>query len=127
MLSLSGFPSATTAADFTADFLKEARVRGYGQVMVDYLNALNESSKLPSELKEAFDLEMSKALRVAAMNDAFNAKEREKWQTESKERLEKFVKEHANHPEVASAQTSFGELAMDRGAGSSPAITRHAR
>lgn len=101
------------AADFSAEFLKAARDRGYGRVMVDYLSSLNASGKLPSEMKETFDIEMSRALRLAAKNDAFNREEREKWNTEANQLLEKFVKEHKDHPAVATAQSTYGDLAME--------------
>ena len=115
LLFAAGGTSTLFGADYSSEFLKEARNRGYGRVMVEYLTQLKESNRLPSELKETFDIEMSKALRVAAAKDAFNLEEREKWQAESKSRLEAFVKSHPEHPEVASAQSAFGDLAVERG------------
>jgi tetratricopeptide (TPR) repeat protein len=109
--------SHALAADFSLEFLKKAGEQGYGRVMVDYLTLLKDQSKLPSDLQEVYDLELARALRVAALRDAYNKEEREAWLTQSKEHLEKFLKEHADHPQVATAQVSFGDLALERGLG----------
>ena len=72
------------------------------------------SGRLPKELAETYDLELSRSYRVA-VGEAFNAAEAEARTAKAQEHLDKFLKEHADHPEVARAMDSWGDLALDRG------------
>ncbi|MCD4728743.1 MAG: hypothetical protein K8R46_13850, partial [Pirellulales bacterium] len=90
-------------------FLQVLRENGYGDMAVDYLRILDKRSDLPQEVRDVWDLEMSKSLRAAA-DDAFDAHDYERLIAESQKHLAKFIREKPDHPAVASAIVSWGEL-----------------
>jgi hypothetical protein len=106
-------PGAALAKEPVAEFLRAAQQQGYGEVALDYLEQLRASGRLPSSLKETWDLELSRSYR-AAVAEAFNAAEAETRAAKAQEHLEKFLKEHPDHPEVAGAMEAWGDLALDR-------------
>ncbi len=48
------------------EFLHALQEQGYGDVAVDYLKTLKEHDEVPKELRETWDLEMSRSLRSGA-------------------------------------------------------------
>src|SRR5262245_3551264 len=82
------------------EFLHAAQDRGYGEVAVDYLQRLHDSRRLPKSLTETYDLELSRSLRIAVA-EAFNAGEADQRLAKAQSHLDKFLKEHPDHPEVA--------------------------
>src|SRR3972149_172916 len=79
-------------------FLRALQEQGYGDVAVDYLNMLKQRDDMPKPLRETWDLEMSRSLRVAAEN-AYNAKEHDSLMEEAEKHLAKFIREKPNHPQ----------------------------
>ena len=80
----------------------------YGDMAVEYLNLLAKQPEMPPEIRDVWDLEMSKTLKAAA-TDAFDAHERERLLDESQEHLAKFLKEKPGHPAAANALAEWGD------------------
>ncbi len=106
--------AASCAEEQVIEFLHAAQDQGYGEVAVDYLNRLQSQGTLPKELADTFDLELSRSYRVAVA-EAFNAAEAEQRLAKAQTHLDKFLKEHPDHPEVARAMESWGDIGLDRG------------
>ncbi|MGD9720427.1 MAG: hypothetical protein AB7O59_06655 [Pirellulales bacterium] len=113
-LLLAGWAALARAAEPAVEFLHAAQDRGYGEVAIAYLEQLRASGRLPQDLAETYDLELSRSYR-AAVAEAFNATEAATRMTKAQEHLDKFLQEHANHPQVARAMESWGDLTLDRG------------
>ena len=106
--------AASVAEEPVTAFLCAAQDHGYGEVAIDYLEQLRTSGRVPKELDETFDLELSRSYRIAVA-EAFNAAEAEQRLAKAQSLLDKFLKEHNDHPELARAIDSWGEIALDRG------------
>jgi len=102
------------AEEPTFEFLRALEDRGYGEATIDYLEQLRAAKRLPKSLVELYDLELSRSYRLAVA-EAFNATEADARQAKAQDHLDKFLKEHPEHPEVARAMESWGDLALDRG------------
>ena len=87
-------------------FLRAAQEQGYGEASLDYLEQLQAAGRLPAELKETWDLELSRSYR-AAVAEAFNAAEAEAQLAKAQTHLDKFLREHPDHPAVAGAMESI--------------------
>ena len=94
-------------------FLHALQEQGYGDVAVDYLNMLKQSDDLPKELRETWDLEMSKSLRSAAQN-AYNAEDSESLMLEAEKSLAKFLEEKPNNPQAFEARALLANFSMDK-------------
>jgi tetratricopeptide (TPR) repeat protein len=105
---------AARADEAFIPFLDGLYERGYGDLAVDYLKQVSVRSDLPADFRAVLDLEMATALRVAAA-ETLNADESAQKLTAAQEYLEKFLKEHADHPRAAAAFVAFGDLASERG------------
>ncbi len=95
------------------EFVHAAQEQGYGEIAIDYLEQLKAAGRLPPELAQTYDLELSRSYRAAA-SEAFNAAEAEERIAKAQSYLDKFLKEHADHPDVARAIESWGDIALDR-------------
>ena len=80
---------------------------------VEYLKILDKRPDLPPEIRDVWDLEMSKSLKAAAA-DAFDAKEYEQLMDESQKHLAKFIKEKPDHPAAATAMAAWGDFLVKR-------------
>ncbi|MEX0679463.1 MAG: hypothetical protein WD063_20475 [Pirellulales bacterium] len=94
-------------------FVHAAQAHGYGEAALDYLEQLRALGRVPRELNETWDLELSRSYR-AAVAEAFNAAEAETRQAKAQTHLDKFLKEHPDHPAVAGAMESWGDMTLDR-------------
>ncbi len=94
-------------------FLRGLHERGHGDLAVHYLNQIKERPDLSEEVKTTWDLEMARSLRVAA-NETPNVDLQQKHILEAQQSLDKFLKEHANHEEAASAQMTSGDISLFR-------------
>src|SRR5436190_7628131 len=94
-------------------FLRGLHERGHGDLAVHYLNQIKERPDLPEEMKTTWDLELARSLRVAA-NETPNVDLQQKHILEAQQSLDKFLKEHANHEEAASAQMTSGDISLFR-------------
>jgi hypothetical protein len=92
-------------------FVHALQQHGYGDMAVDYLETLAKRPDLAPEVREVWDLEMSKSL-VAAAADAFDLREKEQLLKQSREHLAKFIREHPNHPATAVATASWGDFLL---------------
>ncbi|MGD0656184.1 MAG: hypothetical protein ABSA16_17750 [Thermoguttaceae bacterium] len=90
--------------------------KDYGDMAVDYLNMLKRNDDLPKELRESWDLEMSKSLRFEARDarDAYNAEESESLLREAEKHLAKFLREKPDHPEASEARAMLADFSMDK-------------
>ena len=94
-------------------FLHALQASGYGDMAVEYLKTLKDQPDLPPEIREVWDLEMSKSLKAAAAV-AFDEKERESLMDESQKYLAKFIKEKPNHPGATIAMAAWGDFLAKR-------------
>lgn len=104
---------AAQAADDSVRFLHALQENGYGDVAVEYLKSLKDQPDLPAELRDVWDLEMSKSLRSAA-GAAFDDREANALMEESQNYLTKFVKEKPDHPDALIATANWGEFLVKR-------------
>jgi hypothetical protein len=96
------------------EFVNGLRQRNLGELAIEYLTSIQKRPDLPADVKEVLDLELAKSHSSAAL-ETRNVDDARKHLTEAKGLLDKFVKEHANHPQVASASTTYGDLAFRGG------------
>ncbi len=116
-IALAAVGAVAAAEEPVLQFLHAAQDQGYGEIAIDYLQRLKAAGRVPPELAQTFDLELSRSYRVAVA-EAFNPAEAQERTAKAQAYLDKFLKEHADHPEVARAIESWGDMALDR------AITR---
>jgi len=112
-LLLVAVPGRTAAQESPQRFLDALQENGYGDMAVEYLKLLEKRPDLPADLRDVWDLEMSKALRAAA-SDAFDAREYEQLMDESQKALAKFIKEKPDHPEAVTAMAAWGDFLVKR-------------
>jgi tetratricopeptide (TPR) repeat protein len=113
VLLLVAAPGRAAAQEAPQRFLDALRENGYGDMAVEYLKLLEKRPDLPADLRDVWDLEMSKALRAAA-SDAFDAKEYEQLMDESEKALARFIKEKPDHPEAVTAMAAWGDFLVKR-------------
>ncbi len=94
-------------------FLHALEDQGYGDMAVDYLNMLKRNDDLSKELRDAWDLEMSKSLRSAA-ESAYNAEESETLMREAEKHLTKFLQEKPDHAEASEARAIWANFSMEK-------------
>jgi hypothetical protein len=99
---------------YGVEFLHRLQDVGYGDVAMDYIEVLAKRADLPDEVRQLLDLERSKSLRVAAQN-AYDNRLAEQYAAESRRYLDKFLKEHADHPLAGAAILAWGDADLDRG------------
>ncbi len=104
----------TWAEDRDLAFVHVLQARGMGDVAADYLQALIKQPDCPAEVKDLFDLEMSKSLRVQSQNIA-DPTDRAAIQAKSQDYLDKFIKLKPNHPEAVQAELSSAEMMFEQG------------
>lgn len=92
-------------------FLHQLQQNGYGDFAVEYLKILEKQSNLPAAIRDVFDLEMSESLRAAA-DASYDEKESEQFKAESRKFLDKFLKEHPDHPAADGAVASSAEFEL---------------
>ena len=113
-LSLLCLASVGKAEEPFDDFLQGLRERQHGELAIHYLNMIKDRPDLPEDLKVAFDLEMARSLQIAAIRTP-NTDLQAKYVLDAQAALDKFLKEHADHPEAGSAQMTSGEISLFRG------------
>jgi tetratricopeptide (TPR) repeat protein len=92
-------------------FVHALQRSGYGDMAVEYLNLLAKRPDLPPEIREVWDLEMSKSLKAAAA-DAFDARDHERLLDQSQKYLAKFLKEKPGHAATANALAEWGDFLL---------------
>lgn len=106
-------PRTASAEEDPLRFLQVLRENGYGDMAVEYLLILDKRPDLPKEVRDVWELEMSKSLRAAAAN-AYDVHEYERLTAESQKHLEKFILEKPDNPAVSLAMISWGEFLGQR-------------
>ncbi len=111
------FAIPAPAAERPLDFIHVLQKNGYGDMAVQYLEILAKRPDLPPEVRNVWDLEMSKSLRAEAAT-AFDAKDHDRLMAESQRYLAKFIREKPDNPATATATVAWGEslgkLAIER-------------
>jgi hypothetical protein len=105
--------AAARAEDRDLAFVHSLENRGFGDVAIDYLDALAKRPDLPTGVRDLLDLEMSKSVRLQAQN-ASDPAERIRLLTKSQNLLDQFAKLKPNHPEAVQAQLSSAEMILDQ-------------
>ncbi len=102
------------AAERHLEFVHRLQQRGYVDVALDYLDWLETRPNLPSEVRETLDLERCNCYLVWA-KAAVDAKLNQQRLAQAQAYLDKFLKEHPNHPRAATAMAFWGDSALERG------------
>lgn len=103
-----------SALERPLDFLHALQSRGYGKLAAEYVQMLSQRTNLPEDVSAVLDLEMAASLRVAAQ-ETQNSDEAEQLLAQAQAKLDKFLKERANHPAAAGAFVTFGDIELARG------------
>lgn len=111
--SLAAF-SIARAEQRNLEFLQRLRDRGLGDMAVTYLQQIEAGGAIPSDLVEVFDLEYARCL-IADADSTANVDRASQNQIQARTRLEKFLNEHAEHPDAALAHRSIGQISLSRG------------
>ncbi len=107
-------PQSVQAVEPAREFLRGLYQRGYGEAAVHYVTQLKGRRDLPEEIRSVLDLELANSLRVAAI-ETVNADDAAERIATARTFLDKFVSEHADHPEAAAAFISYGEISLTSG------------
>jgi hypothetical protein len=94
-------------------FLHALQEQGYGDMAVDYLNMIKRNNDLSKELRDTWDLEMSKSLRSAA-GIAYNAEDSESLMRDAEKHLTRFLQEKPDHSEASEARAIWANFSMDK-------------
>jgi cellulose synthase operon protein C len=116
-LSLSVFlavASVATAKEAAHQFLEKLRVRGYGEVTLDYLDYLKQQNLVPADMTGDWDLYQARAWRLA-IGEAFNAKEVAERREKAQGLLEKYLKEHPESALAAEEVSEWGTMGLKEG------------
>ncbi len=89
-------------------FIHVLQRNGYGDMAVQYLEILAKRPDVPPEVRDVWDLEMSRSLRAEAAT-AFDAKDHDRLMEESQRYLAKFIREKPDNPATATATAAWGE------------------
>jgi len=97
------------------EFLRALQEKGYHDVAIEYLKALQQQPDVQPEVAAVWDLEMSKSLRGEANRAKdYNPKDFELLMDEAQKHLDKFLKDNPDHPEAVTAMVSSGTFSVDR-------------
>jgi tetratricopeptide (TPR) repeat protein len=96
------------------DFVHKLQEKGYGELAVQYLEKLSRAGEIPDDLREVWELEFGKSMRISAA-EAANSDQSQKRLADALTHIDKFLKENADHPAAADALSSLGDIATERG------------
>ncbi|HEU0068937.1 MAG TPA: hypothetical protein VFQ26_06700, partial [Nitrospiraceae bacterium] len=108
LLFLVGAPASAGAVEPHEAFLEALLKRGYGEVALDYIDALQARTDIQVMLRSRLDLERSRAMRLAA-DEAYDESQRESRLKAAKQYLDKFIEENPAHPYAGFAMLSGGD------------------
>ncbi len=106
--------SAAPAKEEAEKFLDRLHDRGYGEVMLDYLDYLKQFNLLPEDVAANWDLYQSRGWRMS-IGESFNEKEVEDRTTKAKTFLDKYLKDHPDSPEVGEEVVEWGDMSFKAG------------
>lgn len=102
------------AAELHMEFVEGLRKQGLGDMGVLYLKELEKGQKIPADLVETYDLELARCMQVAAQHTE-NVDEADRLRVDTRNQLDKFLKEHASHAQAAYAFDTYGVLSLSIG------------
>ena len=105
-------PSAGT--QLALRFVQGLRDRGYADLAVDYLEGLRTAGDTPDDLRSILDLEEGSSLLEEA-NGTAESNRRGNLFEQARAKLEKFLKEHPEHPLAGEALKKVGRAYLDDG------------
>src|SRR5262245_46319357 len=114
LLMVTALVITVTAEERHLDFVHKLQERGYGDVAIQYLERLNRSESLPDEVRDVWELELGKSLRISA-DDAANLDQDQKRLADALVHIDRFLKDNPDHPAAAQALESLGDIATQRG------------
>ena len=99
-------------------FIRGLHDREHGELAIYYLEQIKDRSDLSEDIKSTWDLEMARSLRIAAIPSRNpNVDLQQKYIVEAQKSLDKFLAEHSDHEEAASAQMTSGDISLFRAQG----------
>ncbi len=105
--------SAAWGTEPANEFLEALQKKGYGEAGTDYMEMLKAHGKVPPEMLENWDWQMSKCLSLA-VKEAFNKGEAEERKARAEELRGKFIKEHPDSPLLSQVLETAGNDAFER-------------
>ncbi len=112
----AGVPTSSARADEDfIGFLRGLHGREHGELAIYYLEQIKDRSDLSEDIKSTWDLEMARSLRIAASPRRNpNVDLQQKYIIDAQKSLDKFLAEHSDHEEAASAQMTSGDISLLR-------------
>jgi hypothetical protein len=107
-------PGFATAKEPHQKFLRALQESGYADVALEYIDRMEKDPELPPELRLTLDLERSNSLRKAA-ETAYDVRQAEQMLVDAQKYLDKFLKEHPDHPAAASSILFWGDSLVELG------------
>ncbi len=102
------------AAEEAWKFLDGLRHRGYYDIAIEYLDQAGGKADIPADFKDEVDYQAGITLldssRLAETIDA-----RQRQLEQARQRFEKFLKAHAQHPRAAEAEAELAKVLVERG------------
>ena len=100
-------------AERYSDFYQALLQRGYYDTAVDYLESLRGKPNIPAEIADQLDFLIGKAT-LSMIRDA-SAAERPIYVNRCRELIERFLKEHPDHPQAQEAGTALARIWLEDG------------
>ena len=117
ILSVEGVNLAYAAGDdprFAQEFADGLRTRGYYDLALDYLDEWRQAKDTPADFRLALDFLEGRVLIEAASHDNDPEVARDKLDR-ARTKIEKFVKDNPDHPDVTDALIALANLLYERG------------
>lgn len=105
-------PSAGT--QLALRFVQGLRDRGYSDLSLDYLEGLRSAGDTPADLRSILDLEEGRSLLEEANGTADSTRRGNLFEM-ARVKLDKFLREHPDHPLTGEASKKLGRAFMDDG------------
>ena len=106
--------SVASAGEPYLEFVHALQHEGYGELSLQYLESWKKRSDVPADALEVYDLEMATSLQIAA-KESTNADVSQKRLEQADQLLEKFNKEHPDHPGLAKTVVAAAGKIVERG------------
>ena len=103
-----------TAAEPFLEFLHALQHENYGELSLQYLDTWKKRADVPPETLDVYDLEMATSLRIAA-KETTNGDLSQKRLEQAEQLMDKFNKEHPDHPALAKTIVATAGQILDRG------------
>jgi tetratricopeptide (TPR) repeat protein len=114
LLAVGVAPPFAPAVEPYLEFVRGLQEKGYPDVALDYLDLLDARKDLPPKIRDILDLERSNSLAAWARVTG-DPKLAEHRLGQAQAFLNKFAKDHPQHPRAASATAFRAEVTLQRG------------